>query len=146
MSYPTTLPHAPDHLPSRARDLLERAERMQDLHGQAQAQLVAHHTRLPAAGSAANGSLDPAQLLPQSARAAIHDTHLALQEAAEQARQMAQGDPVLARLNARIHGVVPPAAPTADVIDVEATEPVPGRTAGALPPPQPDDANPERGT
>jgi hypothetical protein len=125
-------------LQSRARDLLERAERMQDLHAQAQAQVLAGRAGAPAS---AVGQVDATRLLEQTSNQAIADLHLALQDAAHQARRLAQADPEIARLNARIHGAKP--EPTADVIDVVATEVVEESPSGpqeALPSPTPPGA------
>lgn len=126
-------------LRSRARDLLERAERTQALHAQTQAEALA---RRAGATPAAPGQADAVQLLSHSASQAIHDMHLALQEAAQQAHRLAQADPEIARLNARINGTEPNAPP--EVIDVDGTE-VAGDGSGdqtrifpPLPPTAPD--------
>lgn len=104
-------PIDPRRLLPRARDVFARAARMQDLHGQAQAQALA-------------------------------DTYQALQAAAQQARQAAQADPVIQRLNARINGSDGPATLVAgEVIDLDLTELVPvapsaaGRPSLGLAPP-----------
>lgn len=122
-------------LQSRARDLLERAERMQDLHAQAQAQVLAGRAGAPAS---AMGHVDATRLLEQTSNQAIADLHLALHDAAQQARRLAQVDPEIARLNARINGAK--AEPPAEVIDVDATEVTEDGPSGppeALPSPTP---------
>lgn len=106
-----------DRLQSRARDLLERAERMQDLHSQAQARVLAGRISAPAQGRA---ETDAIRLLAQSSNQAIAAMHLALQDAAQEAGQLAQGDPQIACLNNRIHGAHPERS--GDLIDVDATE------------------------
>lgn len=128
---------AASRMHSRARCLLERAERIQDLHGQAQGRVLA---RGGSALPAATGALDPMALLGRSAGQAVHDMHLALRDAARQANVLVQSDAQIARLNARIHGTAGEAPPV--VIDVDAVEVMredDEAPANALPPAPPAD-------
>lgn len=122
-------------LQSRARDVFARAARMQDLHGQAQAQSMGAQQR---PGDNSNGSScaedaqNPQALLVKSAGQAVTETHRALLTAAQMARHAAQTDPVIARLNARINGAELLTAPVgAEVINVDLVEVVPEAAVAA---------------
>lgn len=123
-------PLDPRNLQSRARMLLARAGRMQDLHGQTQATALAQRSVADAAGTPAAGTtpgdLHPDRMLAQSAAQAVNDTHRSLLAAAAQASQAARTDPVIARLNAGIHGMNLLAGTVGavddDVVDVTAVE------------------------
>ena len=124
-------------LQPRARDVFARAARMQDLHAQAQAQILGKAPASPDAPLGASrtppvGS-DPQRLLAHNAGQALVDTHQALQSAARQAHQMALADPVMAKLNARINGLAV-LAPPGEVIDVDMAEVKPGAAEAAAAP------------
>ena len=111
---------AAGRLQNRARLILARSARLQDLHAQAvQDQRQAAETR-PLTGRLPLDA-SPQAVLQRSAAEALIDTHVLLQAAAAQAYRKAATDPLLARLQARIDGpVVPDPGPM--VIDVQATE------------------------
>jgi hypothetical protein len=124
-------------LQPRARDVFARAARMQDLHGQAQAKALGGASGpAPSAQPLAFGTdaaaLDVQRLLAHSAGHALGVTHHALHAAAQQARQAALTDPVIAKLNSRINGASPPDSPD-QVVDVEARE-LPAALPAAPPP------------
>lgn len=108
-------PLGAQRLQQRARGVLARAARLQDLHGQAYDQV-----RSGAAGHLAPAAT-PQALLEQYASGAIVDTLTRLHAAAAAATQMAATDGELARLERDIHGTGGP-APVPDVIDVQAVE------------------------
>ena len=123
-------------LQPRACDVFARAARMQDLHAQAQAQILGKAPASPEATVSGNrtppASADPQRVLAHNAGQALVDTHQALQAAARQAHQMALADPVMARLNARINGQAV-LAPPGEVIDVDMAEVQPAAAGPAQP-------------
>ena len=122
-------PFDPSRLQARARMLLARAARMQDLHGQTQANALSH-LGAPAADAATapvvtgpQGQPSPGRLISQAAGQAVADTHHALQVAAAQARRLALTDPVISRLDAEINGIGSLLKTIdSDVVDVPAIE------------------------
>lgn len=109
-------------LQQRARGVLARAARMQDLHGHAFALEQANRSGTPHTSLAGTQACSPGQLLSQNAASAIASTLGRLQAAAASAAQMAASDPEIARLNAEIDRIDLLAAPPDDVVDVEAVE------------------------
>ncbi|MBQ0942274.1 hypothetical protein KAK07_02875 [Ideonella sp. 4Y16] len=121
-------PDAVRRLQPRARDLLARADRMQQLHG-----LAYDAQRLsPTTGQApATPRPDhPQAHLEGQAAQAVLQAHAELQQAAQLARQLAAQDPVLARLHTRLHGGLSPELPPVVPADGAGAAPL-----AALPPP-----------
>lgn len=136
-------PYGVLRLQPRARDVFARAARMQDLHAQAQVQALAAASG-PAPLAAAGANDPPQQRLSQAAARAVVSAHDRLQAAAQQARQLALLDPVMAQLNARINGAGAAALATGQVLDMALQE-LPGAAAPADPPPLPRLAAPDAG-
>ena len=125
-------PYSVRRLQGRARDVFARAARMQDLHGQAQARAMASAPS-PLSPPALGAHEAPQQRLSDSAARAVVSAHDRLQQAAQQAQQMALADPVMAKLNARVNGTEFAALPAAgDVLDMDLAEvpAVPEQEAG----------------
>ena len=136
-------PYGVLRLQHRARDVFARAARMQDLHAQAQVQALAAATG-PAPLVPAGANDPPQQRLSHAAARAVVSAHDRLQAAAQQARQLALLDPVMAQLNARINGAGATAPATGQVLDMALQE-LPGAAAPDHPPPLPRLAAPDAG-
>lgn len=136
-------PYGLRRLQPRARDIFARAARMQDLHGQAQAQALGAAAS-PALLAPAGANEPPQQRLSQAAARAVVGAHDRLQAAAQQARQRALLDPVMAQLNARINGADAAVLTTGQVLDMDLQE-LTGAATPADPPPLPRLAAPDAG-